>query len=75
MAESAKKVARQAEERLDKVAENVREKFDRVTQGKFSDTVKNGRFADRADRTDRAERGVDQGQAVAKRRNQGGSER
>ncbi|MEV4845268.1 hypothetical protein AB0K20_18915 [Micromonospora matsumotoense] len=69
MAESAKKVARQAEERLNKVAENVREKFDRVTEGKFSDKVKDGRFADQGDH------GVDRGRAEEKRRNQGGSAR
>ncbi|MFI9642749.1 hypothetical protein ACIG87_22265 [Micromonospora sp. NPDC051925] len=69
VAESAKKVARQAEERLDRVAENVREKFDRVTESKFSDTVKNGRFADQRDH------GVDQERTEAKQRNQGGSER
>ncbi|MEV6706155.1 hypothetical protein [Micromonospora wenchangensis] len=69
MAESAKKVARQTEERLDRVAENVREKFDRVTRGKFSDTVKDGRFADRN------AAGADRGQAKPKRRNQGGSQR
>ncbi|SCG71528.1 hypothetical protein [Micromonospora rifamycinica] len=68
VAESAKKVARQAEKRLDKVAENVREQFDRVTGGKFSDTVKNGRFADPADR------GVDRGRAEERHRDQGGSE-
>ncbi|MFE7873589.1 hypothetical protein ACFUYE_24965 [Micromonospora humida] len=68
MAESAKKVARQAEERLDQVAENVREKFDRVTRGTFSDTVKDGRFADRNAR--RANRG----QAEPKRGDQGGSQ-
>ncbi|MBO4159603.1 hypothetical protein [Micromonospora antibiotica] len=69
MAESAKKVARQAEERLNKVAENVREKFDRVTEGKFSDTVKNGRFAEGTDP------GADRERTGEKRRNQGGSAR
>ncbi|WP_329017206.1 hypothetical protein OG271_12185 [Micromonospora rifamycinica] len=68
MAESAKKVARQAEKRLDKVAENVREQFDRVTGGKFSDTVKNGRFA-------APDHGVDRGRTEEQRRDQGGSER
>ncbi|WP_425437138.1 hypothetical protein [Micromonospora wenchangensis] len=51
------------------MAENVREKFDRVTRGKFSDTVKDGRFADRN------AAGADRGQAEPKRRNQGGSPR
>ncbi|GHJ10884.1 hypothetical protein TPA0907_52510 [Micromonospora humidisoli] len=68
VAESAKKVARQAEERLNRVAENVREKFDRVTQGKFSDTVKNGRF------DDRPAPGKDREKAGPKRRDQGGSQ-
>ncbi|WKU03105.1 hypothetical protein [Micromonospora sp. HUAS LYJ1] len=67
MAESAKNLARQAEERLNRVAENVREKFDRVTEGKFSDTVKDGRFADRN------APGKDRKQTEAKRREQGGS--
>ncbi|WP_422753911.1 hypothetical protein [Micromonospora sp. WMMD708] len=69
MAESAKKVARQAEERLNQVAENVRKKFDRVTRRTFSDTVKDGRFADRDAR--RANRG----QAEPKRGNQGEPQR
>ncbi|SCG61444.1 hypothetical protein [Micromonospora coxensis] len=69
MAESAKKVAQQAEDRLDKVAKNVRERFDRITEGRFTDEIKNGRFADQVDH------GVDQGRAEARRRNQGGSAR
>ncbi|SCE86188.1 hypothetical protein [Micromonospora mirobrigensis] len=68
MAESAKKVAQQAEDRLEKVAENVRERFDRVTEGRFADRIKNGRFADQVDH------GVDQGRNEARRRDQGGSE-
>ncbi|MFC0005145.1 hypothetical protein [Micromonospora siamensis] len=69
MAESAKKVAQQAEDRLEKVAENVRERFDRVTEGRFTDRIKNGRFADQVDH------GIDQGRNEARRRDQGGSER
>ena len=67
MAESAKKVAQQAEDRLEKVAENVREKFDQVTGGKFADKIKEGRFADQVDH------GIDRGRADVKRRQQGGS--
>ncbi|MDM4721585.1 hypothetical protein QTQ03_19050 [Micromonospora sp. WMMA1363] len=55
MAESAKKVAEQTEERLEQVAENVRERFDRVTHGKFRDKIREGRFADSADH------GIDEG--------------
>ncbi|MGC5017415.1 hypothetical protein [Micromonospora sp. DT47] len=69
MAESAKDVVQQAEDRLEKVAEKVRERFDRVTEGEFTDKIKNGRFADQVDH------GVDQGRTEARRRNQGGSER
>ncbi|MFG2056487.1 hypothetical protein ACGFI9_20935 [Micromonospora sp. NPDC048930] len=69
MAESAKKVAQQAEDRLEKVAENVRERFDRVTGGRFTDKIKEGRFADQVDH------GIDQGRAETRRRSQGGSER
>ncbi|SCG47004.1 hypothetical protein GA0070560_10548 [Micromonospora halophytica] len=67
MAESAKKVARQAEDRLDKVAQNVRERFDRITEGRFTDRIRNGRFADQVDH------GVDQGRTEVRRREQGGS--
>jgi hypothetical protein len=67
MAESAKTVAQQAEERLEKVAENVRERFDRVTQGRLADKVDEGRFLDQVDH------GVDRGGADERRRKQGGS--
>lgn len=69
MAESAKKVAQQTEDRLDKVAKSVRERFDRVTEGRFTDKIKNGAFADQVDH------GVDQGRDEARHRKQGGSER
>lgn len=36
MAEPARKVARQAEARLDEVAATVREKFDRITGSRFA---------------------------------------
>ncbi|MEU4565995.1 hypothetical protein [Micromonospora sp. NPDC023956] len=36
MAEPARKVAQQAEERLDRVADTVREKFDAITGGRFA---------------------------------------
>jgi hypothetical protein len=71
MAESAKKVAQQVaqqtEDRLEKVAKNIREKFDQVTEGKFSEKIKDGRFADQVDH------GIDRGRADVKRRKQGGS--
>ncbi|SBT50147.1 hypothetical protein [Micromonospora auratinigra] len=67
MAESAKKVAQQAEDRLEKVAENVRERFDRVTEGRFTEKIKDGRFADQVDH------GIDRARADERRRKQGGS--
>jgi hypothetical protein len=67
MAESAKKVAQQAEDRLGKVAESVRERFDRITAGGFTDRIKEGRFLDQVDH------GVDQARADERRKKQGGS--
>ncbi|RLK24350.1 hypothetical protein DER29_2253 [Micromonospora sp. M71_S20] len=64
MTEAARKVAQQAEERLDEVAKNVRERFDRVTEGRLTDKAKNGTSADRAG----------QGRNEARRREQGGPE-
>ncbi len=69
MTESAKKVAQQAEDRLEKVADKAKERFDRLTEGRFSDSIKEGRFADQVDH------GIDQGRAETKRRKQGGPER
>jgi hypothetical protein len=57
MAEPAKKVAQQAEERLDKVAETVREKFDRITGGRSGGKADGGRYMVQVDH------GVDQGRA------------
>ncbi|MEU4476795.1 hypothetical protein AB0F68_01805 [Micromonospora sp. NPDC023966] len=67
MAESAKSVAERAEERLEEVAQNVRERFDRITKGGFADTVKEGRFGDQVDH------GVDRARDDERRRKQGGS--
>jgi hypothetical protein len=47
MAESAKKVAEVAEQRMDDLAENVRNRFDRITKGRFSDQITAGRASDR----------------------------
>ncbi|MEV0154187.1 hypothetical protein AB0H57_10665 [Micromonospora sp. NPDC050686] len=69
MTESAKKVAQQAEDQLEKVAQDVRERFDRITEGRFTDRITNGRFADQVDH------GIDQGRREVKSREQGGSER
>ncbi|MFR9777942.1 hypothetical protein ACL02O_18050 [Micromonospora sp. MS34] len=66
MAKSAKKVAQQAEDRLEKVAENVRERFDQVTEGRFTDKIKDGRFADQVDH------GIDRARADEQRKKQGG---
>ncbi|WP_262283539.1 hypothetical protein [Micromonospora sp. MA102] len=67
MAESAKKVAERAEERLEQVAENVRERFDRITDGRFTEKIREGRFADQVDH------GVDRARDDERRRKQGGS--
>lgn len=67
MAESAKKVAEQAEERLEQVAETVRERFDRMSAGGFTDKIREGRFADQVDH------GVDRARADERRKKQGGS--
>ncbi|EEP72667.1 hypothetical protein MCAG_02994 [Micromonospora sp. ATCC 39149] len=63
MSEPAKKLARQAEERLDRVA-RLAQQFDKITEGRFSDLVKDGRFADQVDH------GVDRGRADARRAEQ-----
>ncbi|MEU0547016.1 hypothetical protein [Micromonospora sp. NPDC005979] len=51
MAEPAKKVAQQTEERLEGLADTVREKFDKVTEGTFRDRIKEGRFAEQGEPT------------------------
>jgi hypothetical protein len=51
MAEPAKRVAQQTEERLEGLADTVREKFDKVTEGTFRDRIKEGRFAEQGDQT------------------------
>ncbi|MFG2047842.1 hypothetical protein ACGFIW_10490 [Micromonospora sp. NPDC048935] len=55
MAEPAKKVAEQTEERLESLAETVRKKFDKVTEGTYRDRVVGGRFAERGDDKGRPE--------------------
>ena len=62
MAEPAKKVAQQTEDRLEDLADTVREKFDKVTEGSFRDRIIEGRFAEQADR------GVDQGRTEPERK-------
>ncbi|TDC73403.1 hypothetical protein E1193_25590 [Micromonospora sp. KC606] len=69
MTDSAKRAAQQAEDRLEQVAENARQRFDRLTEGRLADSIKNGRFADQVDH------GIDQARREAGRRGQGGSER
>ncbi|MEW2427009.1 hypothetical protein AB0877_03250 [Micromonospora sp. NPDC047644] len=49
MAEPAKKMAQQTEDRLENLAETVRKKFDKVTEGTYRDRVIAGRFAENAD--------------------------
>ncbi|MFU8853777.1 hypothetical protein ACNAW0_22735 [Micromonospora sp. SL1-18] len=67
MAESAKKVAQEAEDRLEKVAENIRERFDRIIKSGFTDKIREGRFADQMDQ------GVDRARADERLQKQGGS--
>lgn len=55
MSEPAKKVAQQAEARLDRIAKSAREQFNKITESRFTDRIKDGRFADQVDH------GVDQG--------------
>ncbi|MEH1164759.1 hypothetical protein V6V47_05165 [Micromonospora sp. CPCC 205539] len=62
MTEPAKKVAQQTEERLENLANTVRAKFEKVTEGSFRDRIIEGRFADQVDH------GVDQGRAEAQRK-------
>ncbi|MCG5467739.1 hypothetical protein LADH09A_001550 [Micromonospora sp. LAH09] len=61
MAEPAKKVAQQTEERLEDLAETVRKKFDKVTEGTYRDRVVGGRFAEQGDH------GGDKGRAETER--------
>ncbi|RLP95100.1 hypothetical protein EAD89_02345 [Micromonospora sp. BL4] len=62
MAEPAKKMAQQTEDRLEDLADTVREKFDKVTKGSFRDRIVEGRFADQVDH------GVDQARAETQRK-------
>ncbi|MFF3853080.1 hypothetical protein [Micromonospora sp. NPDC002575] len=63
MSEQAREVAQQAEERLDRVAKAARQQFDKITGGRFTDKVREGRFAERGDDADRgrADRRSEQG--------------
>ncbi|SCL23347.1 hypothetical protein GA0070616_2711 [Micromonospora nigra] len=67
MAGSEQEVARQTEDRLGKVAEDVRVRFDEITE-RFSGAIRNGGF-------DRVDHGVDRERAGTVRRDQGGSDR
>ncbi|MBQ1032807.1 hypothetical protein ABZ388_16700 [Micromonospora parva] len=62
MAEPAKKMAQQTEDRLEKLAETVREKFDKVTEGTYRDRIIAGRFAEDG------ERGGEPGRAETERK-------
>ncbi|MEU5903622.1 hypothetical protein [Micromonospora sp. NPDC047527] len=68
MSEPAKKVAQQTEDRLEHLADTVREKFDKVTEGSFRDRVVEGRFADHGDSGDHGDRSADQGRAEPERK-------
>lgn len=67
MAESPKNLRKQAEDRLGKVADNVRVKFDDLIKERFTDKIKDGRF------TDQVDHGIDRARADERRRKQGGS--
>ncbi|MET8083678.1 hypothetical protein [Micromonospora sp. NPDC005197] len=62
MTEQAKSLAQQTEERLESLADTVREKFDKVTEATFRDRIKEGRFADQDDH------GVDPARAETERK-------
>ncbi|GIJ79905.1 hypothetical protein SAMN05443287_107277 [Micromonospora phaseoli] len=80
MAESARKVAEEAEHRLDNLAEDVRQRFDRISGGRFSDQVKAGRFSGRGDsggpsRSGQVGQGAGRARSDQHRRQRGGSAR
>ncbi|MFC3503615.1 hypothetical protein ACFOOK_21945 [Micromonospora krabiensis] len=66
MTEAAKQVAQQTGERLDGIVETVRERFDELTRQRFTDVVKEGRFADQVDHR------IDQGRAEVRPDGRGG---
>ncbi len=72
MTESAKKVAEAAEHRLDRLAEDVRTRFDRITKGRFVDQVKAGRFSGQGGQ---GGHGAGQARSAQHRRERGGSAR
>ncbi|MGK5737572.1 hypothetical protein ACSNOA_01800 [Micromonospora sp. URMC 103] len=49
MTEAAQQVAQRAEERLDAIAETLRARFAKITKARFTDVVKEGRFAGQVD--------------------------
>ncbi|TCB93479.1 hypothetical protein E0H26_22200 [Micromonospora zingiberis] len=73
MTEAAKKVAEQAEHRLDNLAEDVRQRFDRITKGRFADQVKSGRFSGQDGQGGRGGHGAGQARTDQHRRERGGS--
>ncbi|WP_433530735.1 hypothetical protein ACQPYA_00895 [Micromonospora sp. CA-263727] len=70
MTEAAKKVAESAEHRLDRLAEDVRMRFDRIVKGRFSDQVKSGRFSGQGTQ---GGHGAGQARSARHRRERGGS--
>lgn len=56
MTEPANTVAQQTEDRLENLAETVREKFEKVTEGTFRDQIIAGRFAEQSDHGDHKDR-------------------
>lgn len=74
MTEAAKKVAEEAEHRLDNLAEDVRQRFDRITKGRFSDQVSSGKVGSRNASGNRSDgHGVGQARTDQHRRERGGS--
>ncbi|MEO3775733.1 hypothetical protein ABGB16_02550 [Micromonospora sp. B11E3] len=71
MSKPGEKVAQQAEERLNRVAESVREKFDEITERRFNDKMSDSRFAEKIKNglfAGQADHGVDKGRIDARRR-------
>lgn len=67
MAERPKKLAQQTEDQLERVAQNIRGRFDQLIEERFTDKIRDGRFLDQVDH------GIDRARADERRRKQGGS--
>ncbi|TDC25774.1 hypothetical protein E1211_30680 [Micromonospora sp. 15K316] len=62
MTEAARQLAQRTEDRLEKVSETVRERFEEITKRRFADLAHQGLFADQPDQgSDRARAEIHQG--------------